>query len=138
MNGFIESYAKLQIQTLRGGIEAIQSIYKEKFNIDLTEFNGWYNMIELTYRRNLFIHNKGVINHDYLKAFNHAKNNSQIELNALRKSDHEFESIFGKDKFEIGEVISSNEQYIIDGIQTLYNFNIFFKNQILGKFYNKI
>ncbi|NMP79477.1 hypothetical protein HHE92_06655 [Pseudoalteromonas arctica] len=134
MADFIESHAKEEVQKLRGGIDSIQKIYNDKFNIDLTEFDDWYNIIELTYRRNLFIHNKGIINRDYFKAFTNAKKKSKKHMNAVFSSSRT-DLKTTENMLEIDSFISMNDKYILDGINTLYNLNHFVREQILNKFY---
>jgi hypothetical protein len=52
----------------RGSIDAIDAYYTRKFNIALSASPSWKVIREGSYRRNLFVHNRGVTNDIYCKA----------------------------------------------------------------------
>ena len=46
-------------------IEDISKYFEQKFNIDLSELTEWKKFKELLYRRNIIVHNSGVVNQIY-------------------------------------------------------------------------
>lgn len=56
-----------------GSIDDVAKYFKEKFNIDFLDYEGWDDIVEASFRRNLFIHNKGKTNDIYCKRIGHKK-----------------------------------------------------------------
>jgi hypothetical protein len=49
----------------RGGIEEASSYFEKRLNVRLDEFPNWDEMKEVSYRRNIIVHNKGEVNKTY-------------------------------------------------------------------------
>jgi hypothetical protein len=49
----------------RGGIEEVSSYFEKRLNVRLDEFPNWDEMKEVSYRRNIIVHNKGEVNKTY-------------------------------------------------------------------------
>ncbi|HHF2868955.1 TPA: hypothetical protein ACPJZQ_004113 [Vibrio alginolyticus] len=66
----VASIADKEVEKIgRGSIDDIHKYFIEKFNIDLSDYDMWNEIVESTYRRNLIIHNKGIVNQVYLNRF---------------------------------------------------------------------
>lgn len=64
-----------------GSIDAAAKYFKDKFNIDFSDYEGWDRIVEASYRRNLIIHNKGRTNNIYCKRIGHKKRGEQLFVN---------------------------------------------------------
>jgi hypothetical protein len=49
----------------RGGIEEVSSYFEKRLRVRLDEFPKWSELKEVSYRRNLIVHNKGEVNNSY-------------------------------------------------------------------------
>lgn len=50
-----------------GSIDDVAQYFKKKLNISLSDFQGWEQLRETVYRRNLIVHNQGRVNEIYRK-----------------------------------------------------------------------
>lgn len=78
-----------------GSIEDWKNFVKDKFEVDLKKVTpDWDSFLEYFARRNLCVHNDGIVNAEYLKRNKKSEfkigDNARIELKYLRNSTEEF------------------------------------------------
>lgn len=69
-------------------IEEINKYFKDKFNLDLSQFTDWMQFTERFYRRNILIHNKGQINEVYIQKTSYEGKDLKLDVteNYLNRS----------------------------------------------------
>lgn len=92
-----------------GSIDDMANYFKEKFNIDFTIFDKWENIVEASFRRNLFIHNNGISNDKYCKRTGYKTKGQRLKIdveyivsvakNLISFNDFCYESL--KSKFKV-------------------------------------
>ena len=79
MKVLVEEIATKEVEKLGyGSIDDAAEYYKEKFNINFTEYEDWDPIVEACFRRNLIIHNKGITNEIYCKRIGHKKRGEKL------------------------------------------------------------
>jgi hypothetical protein len=79
IKALINGMAQKEVDKLGyGSIDDVAKYYKEKFNIDFLDYEGWDGIVEASFRRNLFIHNKGKTNNIYCKRIGHKKRGENL------------------------------------------------------------
>ncbi|RKR72096.1 hypothetical protein [Marinobacter nauticus] len=69
MKSLIAHLAQKEVDQLGfGSIDDVERYFSSKMNINLSNFEKWDDIVEASFRRNIFIHNKGVANEKYCKA----------------------------------------------------------------------
>jgi hypothetical protein len=63
-----------------GSIDDVSKYYADKFNIEFSAFEKWDKIVESNFRRNLFIHNKGVSNETYCKRIGYKKRGKRLSV----------------------------------------------------------
>lgn len=81
MDELIEFIIKKMVDSIGyGSVEDVFNFYKDRFNIDFKDFDRWEVIVESSLRRNLIIHNKGIVNDQYCRRFKNYNLNEQIEI----------------------------------------------------------
>jgi hypothetical protein len=79
IKSLIVSLAQKEVDQLGyGSIDDVEKYFFERFNIKLSDFESWEDIVEASYRRNLVIHNKGRTNDLYCKRTGFQKRNVSI------------------------------------------------------------
>ncbi len=81
MKTIIAFLAQKEIDQLGySSIDDVSKYFREKFNIDFSEYQGWKNIVEASLRRNLVIHNKGITNEYYCTRIGYKKLGEKIKI----------------------------------------------------------
>ncbi len=131
MNEFKREYAKELVQGVKGGSDGMLKAYR-KFGIDLSEHFSWSNMVELIARRNIFVHNKGIIDVDYLQVVNPIRGDIQSSADV---SIFKRVNIGDTDKLGLGEKIELDLTYMEDNLAGLESFSQLLFSKVQDKFY---
>lgn len=91
--------------------------FEKALGVGLTSFNDWANYVELTERRNLFVHSDGVVSTQYIKMCN----------------SHEY-NLSG---IEIGTKLSVDKSYFEKSYQLLYYMGVYLTQTLLNTLYSK-
>jgi len=79
IKAIVDGIAKKEVDKLGyGSIDNAANYYEAKFHINLAEYEGWDQIVEASYRRNLIIHNKGTTNEIYCKRIGHKKRGERL------------------------------------------------------------
>ena len=112
LDDIVKELAKKQSDSLGYGniVDDAKDYFLKKFNVKLDSFSHWEKLRESVFRRNLIIHNRGVINDKYIKATNYS--------GEFKKLDTDI-------------------QYVIDAIDRIRNFVGFCTDALISKFNKK-
>ena len=81
MKSLIANLAQKEVDQLGyGSIDDVEKYFKDKFNVQLSNFDGWDDLVESTFRRNLLIHNRGVTNDQYCKRIGYPKRKVKLDV----------------------------------------------------------
>lgn len=80
MKALILTLAQSEVDMLGyGSIEDMQECYDKRFKCNFNLFESWNEIVESSYRRNIIVHNRGIINNKYKQKFKNHRLGSKLD-----------------------------------------------------------